>query len=49
MEIIIGISRKLKYLHTELIEPPITISELNSSAISLTEDFSPKVCPKSYS
>ncbi|GMY30023.1 probable LRR receptor-like serine/threonine-protein kinase At1g63430 [Fagus crenata] len=43
MEIIIGISRKLKYLHTELIEPPFTISELNSSAISLTEDFSPKL------
>ncbi|GMY29529.1 probable LRR receptor-like serine/threonine-protein kinase At1g63430 [Fagus crenata] len=43
MEIIIGVSRKLKYLHTELIEPPFTISELNSSAISLTEDFSPKL------
>ncbi len=48
MKIIIGIARGLKYLHTE-IEPPFTISELNSSAIYLTEDFSPKVCPKSYS
>ncbi|GMY30289.1 probable LRR receptor-like serine/threonine-protein kinase At1g63430 [Fagus crenata] len=42
MKIIIGIARGLKYLHTE-IEPPFTISELNSSAIYLTEDFSPKL------
>lgn len=42
MKIIIGIARGLKYLHTEL-EPPFTISELNSSAIYLTEDFSPKL------
>jgi hypothetical protein len=42
MKIIIGIARGLKYLHTE-IEPPFTISELNSNAIYLTEDFSPKV------
>lgn len=42
MKIIIGIARGLKYLHTE-IDPPFTISELNSSAVYLTEDFSPKV------
>jgi len=43
MKIIIGIARGLKYLHNE-IEPPFTISELNSNAVYLTEDFSPKVC-----
>ncbi|KAL8226913.1 hypothetical protein R6Q57_016745 [Mikania cordata] len=42
MKIIIGISRGLKYLHTE-IEPPFTISELNSSSVYLTEEFSPKL------
>lgn len=42
MKIIIGIGRGLKYLHTEL-DPPYTISELNSSAVYITEDFSPKV------
>lgn len=42
MKIVIGIARGLKYLHSEL-EPPFTISELNSSAVYLTEDFSPKV------
>lgn len=42
MKIIIGIARGLKYLHME-IDPPFTISELNSSAVYLTEDFSPKV------
>ncbi|KAF7810264.1 putative LRR receptor-like serine/threonine-protein kinase [Senna tora] len=42
MNIIIGIARGLKYLHTE-VEPPFTISELNSSAVYLTEDFSPKL------
>ncbi|XP_020978790.1 probable LRR receptor-like serine/threonine-protein kinase At1g63430 isoform X1 [Arachis ipaensis] len=42
MKIIIGIARGLKYLHTE-IEPPFTISELNSSAVYLTEEFSPKL------
>ncbi|XP_015896126.3 probable LRR receptor-like serine/threonine-protein kinase At1g63430 isoform X1 [Ziziphus jujuba] len=42
MKIVIGIARGLKYLHTE-IEPPFTISELNSSAVYLTEDFSPKL------
>ncbi|XLT02845.1 hypothetical protein HN51_052196 [Arachis hypogaea] len=40
---IIGIARGLKYLHTK-IEPQFTISELNSSAVYLTEEFSPKVC-----
>jgi hypothetical protein len=47
MKIGIGIARGLKYLHTEL-EPPFTISELNSSAIYLTEDFSPKACAKPF-
>lgn len=42
MRIIIGIAQGLKYLHTEL-EPPFTISELSSSAVYLTDDFSPKV------
>ncbi|MBA0763888.1 hypothetical protein Gotri_013283 [Gossypium trilobum] len=42
MRIILGIARGLKYLHAEL-EPPFTISELNSSAVYLTEDFSPKL------
>lgn len=46
MKIVIGIAKGLKYLHTE-IEPPFTISELNSSAVYLTEDFSPKVYTKS--
>ncbi|KNA25639.1 hypothetical protein SOVF_004690 [Spinacia oleracea] len=41
MKIIIGIARGLRDLHTEL-NPPFTISELNSSAVYLTEDFSPK-------
>ncbi|KAL4565535.1 hypothetical protein LXL04_029633 [Taraxacum kok-saghyz] len=42
MKIVIGIAKGLKYLHTE-IEPSFTISELNSSAVYLTEDFSPKL------
>ncbi|KAL0327800.1 UNVERIFIED_CONTAM: putative LRR receptor-like serine/threonine-protein kinase [Sesamum angustifolium] len=42
MKIIVGIARGLKYLHTEL-DPPFTISELNSSSIYLTDDFSPKL------
>lgn len=42
MKIVLGIAKGLKYLHTE-IEPPFTISELNSSAVYLTEDFSPKL------
>ena len=42
MKIVKGIARGLKYLHTEL-EPPFTISELNSSSVYLTEEFSPKV------
>ncbi|KAL4333806.1 hypothetical protein GQ457_07G009070 [Hibiscus cannabinus] len=42
MRIILGIARGLKYLHSEL-EPPFTILELNSSAVYLTEDFSPKL------
>lgn len=43
MNIVIGIAKGLKYLHTE-IEPPFTISELNSSSVYLTDTFSPKVC-----
>lgn len=43
MRIVIGIARGLKYLHTEA-DPPFTISELNSSAVYLAEDFSPTVC-----
>ncbi|XP_021887269.1 probable LRR receptor-like serine/threonine-protein kinase At1g63430 isoform X2 [Carica papaya] len=42
MKIVIGIAQGLKYLHTEL-DPPFTISELNSNAVYLTEDFSPKL------
>ncbi|XP_019420915.1 PREDICTED: probable LRR receptor-like serine/threonine-protein kinase At1g63430 [Lupinus angustifolius] len=42
MKIVIGIARGLRYLHTEA-EPPFTISELNSSAVYLTEEFSPKL------
>ncbi|KAJ0794410.1 putative protein kinase RLK-Pelle-LRR-VI-2 family [Helianthus annuus] len=42
MNIIIGVAKGLRYLHTE-IEPPFTISELNSSAVYLTEDYSPKL------
>ncbi|KAK4435309.1 putative LRR receptor-like serine/threonine-protein kinase [Sesamum alatum] len=42
MKIIMGIARGLKYLHTEL-DPPFTISELSSSSVYLTEDFSPKL------
>ncbi|KAL7150329.1 hypothetical protein ABFS83_05G104900 [Erythranthe nasuta] len=42
MNIIIGIARGLKYLHTEL-DPSFTISELSSSSVYLTDDFSPKL------
>ncbi|XP_031376705.1 probable LRR receptor-like serine/threonine-protein kinase At1g63430 isoform X1 [Punica granatum] len=42
MKIVLGIARGLKYLHAEL-DPPFTISELNSSAVYLTEDFFPKL------
>ncbi|KAJ4849343.1 hypothetical protein Tsubulata_010254 [Turnera subulata] len=42
MKIVVGIARGLKYLHTEL-DPPFTISELNSSSVYLTEEFSPKL------
>lgn len=44
MRMVIGIARGLKYLHTEL-DPPFTISEMNSNAVYLTDDFSPKVTP----
>ncbi|KAG6399312.1 hypothetical protein SASPL_140788 [Salvia splendens] len=42
MRILIGIARGLKYLHSEL-DPPFTISDLNSSSIYLTDEFSPKL------
>ncbi|XP_027769100.1 probable LRR receptor-like serine/threonine-protein kinase At1g63430 isoform X2 [Solanum pennellii] len=42
MKIVLGIAKGLKYLHSEL-DPPFTISELNSNAVYLTEDFSPKL------
>ncbi|CAM8885534.1 unnamed protein product [Rhodiola kirilowii] len=42
MKIAIGIARGLRYLHSEL-DPPFTISELNSNAVYLNEDFSPKL------
>ncbi|ONK64073.1 uncharacterized protein A4U43_C07F21810 [Asparagus officinalis] len=42
MRIVLGIARGLRYLHTEL-QPPFAFSELNSSTVYLTEDFSPKV------
>ncbi|KAI8569471.1 hypothetical protein RHMOL_Rhmol02G0282000 [Rhododendron molle] len=42
MKIVIGIARGLRYFHMEL-DPPFTISELNSSAVYLTDDFSPKL------
>ncbi|XP_061337269.1 probable LRR receptor-like serine/threonine-protein kinase At1g63430 isoform X2 [Gastrolobium bilobum] len=42
MKIAIGIARGLTYLQSE-VEPPFTISELNSSAVYLTEEFSPKL------
>ncbi|CAA3025311.1 probable LRR receptor-like serine threonine-kinase At1g63430 [Olea europaea subsp. europaea] len=42
MKIILGIAKGLKYLHAEL-DPPFAISELNSSAVYLTDDFSPKL------
>ncbi|KAL8503360.1 hypothetical protein ACS0TY_022192 [Phlomoides rotata] len=42
MKIIVGIARGLMYLHTEL-DPSFTISELNSSSVYLTDEFSPKL------
>ncbi|WZZ65920.1 hypothetical protein YC2023_077290 [Brassica napus] len=44
MKIVIGVARGLKYLHTEL-DPPFTVSEseVSSSAVYLTEDFTPKL------
>ncbi|GAB2273940.1 hypothetical protein Dimus_008711 [Dionaea muscipula] len=42
MRIIVETARGLKYLHGEL-NPPFTISELNSSSVFLTEDFLPKL------
>ncbi|GAA0165318.1 hypothetical protein LIER_20754 [Lithospermum erythrorhizon] len=42
MKIAIGIAKGLKYLHAE-IDPPFSLSQLNSNAVYLTEDFSPKL------
>ncbi|XP_020094316.1 probable LRR receptor-like serine/threonine-protein kinase At1g63430 [Ananas comosus] len=42
MRIALGIAYGLRYLHTEL-QPPFAIAELTSSAVYLTEDFSPKL------
>ncbi|KAJ0966695.1 hypothetical protein J5N97_023612 [Dioscorea zingiberensis] len=42
MKIVIGIARGLRYLHTEL-DPPFTISDLKSTTVYLTDDFSPKL------
>ncbi|XP_020598554.1 probable LRR receptor-like serine/threonine-protein kinase At1g63430 [Phalaenopsis equestris] len=42
LKIAVGIVRGLRYWHTE-VQPPFTISELNSNAVYLTEDFSPKL------
>ncbi|KAK9121314.1 hypothetical protein Syun_018931 [Stephania yunnanensis] len=42
MKIIIGIARGLRYLHTEA-DPSFTVSEINSSAVYLTDDFTPKL------
>ncbi|KAL0913724.1 hypothetical protein M5K25_017206 [Dendrobium thyrsiflorum] len=42
MKISLGIARSLRYLHTEL-HPPFSLSELNSGAVYLTEDFTPKL------
>ena len=44
MKIAVGIARGLRHLHNEL-QPPFIVSDLNSSAICLTDDFSPKVSP----
>lgn len=42
MKIGIGIARGLRYMHNE-VEPPFSLSELHSSAVYLTEDFTPNV------
>lgn len=47
MKISLGIACSLRYLHTEL-HPPFTLSQLNSAAVYLTEDFTPKVVDFEY-
>ncbi|PKA53027.1 putative LRR receptor-like serine/threonine-protein kinase [Apostasia shenzhenica] len=42
MKITLGIAQGLRYLHTEL-QPPFSLSELNSSTVYLTEDFTAKL------
>jgi hypothetical protein len=42
MKIAIGIAQGLRYLHSEL-QPPFSLSELNSNSVYLTEDYTPKV------
>ncbi|XP_020079882.1 probable LRR receptor-like serine/threonine-protein kinase At1g63430 [Ananas comosus] len=42
MKVAMGIAKGLRYLHTEL-QPPFTIAELNTNAVYITEDFTPKI------
>jgi hypothetical protein len=42
MKIILGVAHGLQYMHHELI-PPVAIMDLDSNAVYLTEDFSPKL------
>lgn len=42
MKIIVGVAHGLQYMHHELV-PPVAILDLDSNAVYLTEDFSPKL------
>ncbi|KAJ1694440.1 hypothetical protein LUZ63_011138 [Rhynchospora breviuscula] len=42
MKVAIGIAKGLRYLHTEL-QPPFALADLNSNAVYVTEDFTPKL------
>ncbi|KAJ4812005.1 Protein kinase family protein [Rhynchospora pubera] len=42
MRIALGIARGLRYLHTE-VQPPFALTDLASTSVYLTEDFSPKL------
>ncbi|KAH9325609.1 hypothetical protein KI387_005787 [Taxus chinensis] len=42
MKIIVGVAHGLQYMHHELV-PPVSFVDLDSNAIYLTEDFSPKL------
>jgi hypothetical protein len=46
MKVAIGIAKGLRYLHTEL-QPPYALANLNSNAVYVTEEFTPKVLPLS--